>query len=207
MFVEGYKQVKYYFDKDLAMMLADKIFSIYSGFRKKVFVKEIDLAVKDQELKQRVETIADALSRQLSSDYIEAINILAEILGPENGKETGMFKEGYWLMPVAFYVEKYGKEHFEESVRLIEEISKRHTGEYAIRPFLVAYPQKTFKIMERWSKSKNVQVRRLASEGLRPRLPWAKRIDLFSDDPSPVILILENLKSDKSAYVRKVSSE
>ncbi|GJL50509.1 MAG: hypothetical protein NPIRA01_17360 [Nitrospirales bacterium] len=198
-----YKQLKYYFDKDLAVSLADKICPVYPDFRKREFVKDIVLAVKEQELKQRVETIADALSRQLPVDYSEAVNILTEILGPENKKETGMFTEGYWLMPVACYVEKYGTEHFDESIQFIEEITKRHTGEYAIRPFIVTYSSKTLKVMNRWSKSKHAHVRRLASEGLRPRLPWAKKISIFSDDPSPVINILENLKSDRSAYVRK----
>ncbi|MGB0909614.1 MAG: DNA alkylation repair protein [Nitrospirales bacterium] len=165
------KQLKHYFDKDLAVMLADKICPVYSGFKKQAFVKEVVLAVQELELKQRVATIADALFQELPSDYTKTLNIFAEILGPENRKETGMFTEGYWLMPVAYYVEKYGIEHFTESVRFIEELTKRHTGEYAIRPFLVTYPLKTLKVMSRWSKSNNTHVRRLASEGLRPRLP------------------------------------
>jgi len=201
--VSDYKQLKYYFDKDLAVLLADKICSVYSDFRKKTFVKDVALGVREQELKQRAATIADALFRQLPADYSVAVKILTEILGPENKKETGMFTHGYWLMPVAYYVEKYGIEHFQESIRFIEEITKRHTGEYAIRPFLMTYPQKTLKIMNRWSKSKNTHVRRLASEGLRPRLPWAKKLTIFSDNPSSIIRILENLKSDKSGYVRK----
>lgn len=198
-----FKQLKYYFGKDLAVLLADKICALYAPFDKRRFVEEVVLAVENQELKQRVETITDALFHQLPSEYAKAAKILSGILGPENEAETGMFKTGYWLMPIAFYVEKYGTRHFDESICLIEEITKRNTGEYAIRPFLIANPQKTLRVMQRWSKSKNVHVRRLAREGLRPRLPWARKIDLFSDDPSPAIAILENLKSDPSAFVRK----
>lgn len=68
---------------------------------------------------------------------------------------------------------------------------------------MLRYPEKTLAISVEWSKNENSHVRRLASEGLRPRLPWAKKIDLFSKDPSPVFTVLENLKSDQSAYVRK----
>ena len=114
--------------------------------------------MKGQELKQRVETIADALYRQLPEDFSEAVSILENILGPENKKETGMFTEGYWLMPVAYYVEKSGLKHFKESVQFIEKITKRHTGEYAIRPFLAAYPQKTLRIMNRLSKSMKIRM-------------------------------------------------
>jgi len=198
-----YRKLKYYFDRELGSLLADKICPVYPAFRRKPFLKEIELAVDDQELKQRVETISDALFRQLPSGYVKATDVLEQILGPENKKETGMFTEGYWLMPVAFFVETYGVDHFDASMRFIEEITKRNTGEYAIRPFLQRYPEKTRKVALTWSGNSNAHVRRLASEGLRPRLPWAKKIDMFSDDPSPVITVLERLKTDSSAYVRK----
>jgi len=139
----------------------------------------------------------------MGTNYCDALNILKKILGPENAKETGMFTEGYWLMPVAFYVEKYGLDHYEESMHFIEEVTKRNTGEYTIRPFLLARPEETLSITMNWSKNENSHIRRLASEGLRPRLPWAKKITIFSQDPTPVILVLDNMKSDSSSYVRK----
>jgi len=198
-----FKKLKLWFDGELATPLAKKIKPHYSPFKTKTFVAYIEKKIEDQELKQRVETISDALYAQLPSDYCEAVGILHNILGPENENETGMFTDGYWLMPIAFFVEKYGTAHFDESMLLIKEITKRNTGEYAIRPFLTHYPKETLKIAKLWSKDKNFHVRRLASEGLRPRLPWAKKITLFSDKPDPVITILSNLKSDPSAYVRK----
>ncbi len=198
-----YKKLKYYFDKELGLLLAKKIKPYCPEFNTDTFVNEIESAVHEQELKQRVETITDALFHQLPPDYCEALSILEKILGPENKKETGMFTEGYWLKPVAFFIEKYGTEYFDESTAFIREVTKRNTGEYAIRPFLIKYPEKTIAISVEWSKNENAHVRRLASEGLRSRLPWAKKIDLFLKDPSPVFMVLENLKSDQSAYVRK----
>jgi 3-methyladenine DNA glycosylase AlkC len=126
-----------------------------------------------------------------------------KILGPENEKETGMFTEGYWIMPIAKFVEKYGVDHFQKSITAIREITKRHTGEYCIRPFIKKYPEKTLAVMEDWSHSRNVHIRRLASEGLRPRLPWAEKLQQFIDDPEPVLVILDNLKDDDSKFVQK----
>ena len=114
-----------------------------------------------------------------------------------------MFTEGYWLMPVAKYVEKYGLDDFQASITFIKEITKRNTGEYCIRPFIEKYPKQTLAIMKKWSTDKNVHVRRLSSEGLRPRLPWAAKMNRFIEDPRPVLNILENLKDDDSRFVQK----
>lgn len=198
-----YKKLKYYYDRELAELLADKIVKVYSNFAKQKFVDKIDKEIRNLELKDRVEVIADALYEFLPGDYKEAIKILSQILGPPNKNETGMFKEWYWLMPVTFFVEKYGINHFKTSIDAIYEITQRNTGEYAVRPFLVKYPTKMLSVMLEWSKSKNVHVRRLSSEGVRPRLPWAKKLEQFIADPKPILPILENLKEDESMFVKK----
>ena len=198
-----YKQLKYYYGKELAELLSEKIRPIYPEFKYRKFINRIDKKTKNLELKDRVEVITDSLNEFLPSDYDKAIDILLEILGPENQNETGMFKEYYWLMPVSFFIEKYGLDNFDLSIKAIEEITKRNTGEYAIRPFINKYPKKTINVMKKWSKNKNFHLRRLASEGTRPRLPWSKKLTLFIDNPSPIMPILENLKSDSTLFVRK----
>lgn len=200
---QEHKQLKHYYDKKLAIHLANKILKIYPKFQKLKFVNMVDKKTKNLELKDRVEVIADALQEFLPDEYTKAIKILCQILGPPNKNETGMFKEGYWLLPIAFFVEKYGIDHFKISTDAIYEITQRNTGEYAIRPFIIQYEKKTLSLMLKWSKSKNVHVRRLSSEGLRPRLPWAKKLDQFIDDPTPILSILENLKEDESMFVKK----
>ena len=199
----AYKKLKYWFDKDLAKLLAGKIRSEYGSFDSRGFIRIISDGTQNLELKDRVEFIADTLKEKLPDEYKEAIRILKRILGPENEKETGMFTEGYWLMPVAKYVEKYGLDHYQTSIALIKEITKRNTGEYCIRPFIARYPQRTLATMKKWSTDKNVHVRRLSSEGLRPRLPWASKMDRFIEDPRPILEILENLKDDDSRFVQK----
>ena len=114
-----------------------------------------------------------------------------------------MFVNYYWIMPIAKYVEKYGLDDFNISINAIAEITKRNTGEYAIRPYIEKYEKETLMVMEKWSTDTNKHLRRLASEGGRPRLPWAKKIDTFIINPKPLIPILNNLKDDNSKYVQK----
>lgn len=199
-----YKKLKYYFGSELTELLAQKIEQVYPAFEGRKFIKQVANAIHDSvELKGRVAIISEALHEFLPKEYRQAMSILLKILGPENLNETGMFKEGYWLMPVAFFVEKYGINDFDSSTTAIYEITKRHTGEFTVRPFLEKYPQQMLAVMMKWSKDNNVHVRRLASEGTRPRLPWAKKLDQFIANPQPIIPILESLKEDTSLFVKK----
>jgi 3-methyladenine DNA glycosylase AlkC len=198
----AYKKLKFWFDKDLARLLAEKILGENAAFDAEGFVNAVAEGTESLELKDRVALFAAELHQRLPQDYTQAVGILCRILGPENQQETGMFTEGYWIMPIAKFVEDYGLDDFEVSMFAIEEITKRNTGEYCIRPYIVTYPEKTLARMEEWTQDESVHVRRLASEGVRPRLPWAKKLDKFVDDPQPVLTIIENLKDDPSRFVQ-----
>ena len=199
----AYKQLKLWFDKELAEQLAHKIQEVAYSFDSDQFVHRVEQSLDSLELKDRVEKIADELYRGFSSDYQTGISHLMQILGPENDKETGMFLAYYWIMPIAKFVEKYGLQNFSLSMQAIEEITKRNTGEYAIRPFIEQDMDRTLNQMKEWSANPNRHIRRLASEGVRPRLPWAKKLDVFIKNPMPILPILENLKDDPSKYVQK----
>ncbi|GAB4446589.1 MAG: DNA alkylation repair protein [Chloroflexi bacterium OHK40] len=114
-----------------------------------------------------------------------------------------MFTDGWYLMPVAAFVEHYGLEHVDISLQAMHAITQRHTAEFAIRPFLLRYPEQTLATLRAWAHDPSFHVRRLVSEGTRPRLPWAARLPAFVADPTPVLELLETLKDDTSAYVRK----
>ncbi|MBT8220168.1 MAG: DNA alkylation repair protein [Bacteroidia bacterium] len=199
----AYKKLKYWFDEELAILLSNKIKRIDPDFDSTQFVESISPQLEGLELKDRVELIADVMFSRFEGNYETGVNKLLKILGPENPKETGMFKEYYWIMPIAKFVEKYGLQHFNLSMDALEAITKRNTGEYAIRPFLETDTKRTLSKMKSWSRHPNKHVRRLSSEGLRPRLPWARKLDIFIKDPRPIIPILENLKDDASRYVQK----
>jgi 3-methyladenine DNA glycosylase AlkC len=200
------------FGLPLAELLAGKIsqtykeFPQYAAFPKKEFCKSIAKEVVGKSYTERVGIIANNLKKYLPEKYGDALDILMRILGPENPEETGMFTNFYWLMPVGKFVELYGvqdSKDFTRSIKAIEELTKRNTGEYAIRPYARAYPEKTLAVCTKWTQSKNFHLRRLASEGLRPKLPWATKLDVWNTNPKPVFEILEMLKEDEIKFVKK----
>ncbi|CEN36137.1 DNA alkylation repair protein [Capnocytophaga cynodegmi] len=191
------------FGANLAELLAEKINRVYLDFNSKNFIKDTGNKVIGQTYTQRIITIADLLKNYLSADYKEDLRVLLSILGEENPNQTGMFTHYYWILPIGKFVERYGINHFTLSMNAIEEITKRNTGEYAVRPFIRKYPEKSLEIIEKWAKSPNFHLRRLASEGLRPKLPWASKLDTFVENPAPVFQILELLKDDEIMFVKK----
>lgn len=143
------------------------------------------------ELKARTEHIAAQFALFLPYDFKQQIAILTEI-APHFGGFTGT------VFPT--FVEKYGLSDRETSLRALEQFTPFSTSEFAIRPFLIRYPD-AINQLYRWSKSENYHVRRLASEGCRPLLPWAMKLHDFVKDPSPILPILETLRNDPHDYV------
>ncbi len=196
-------KVKDWFGENLANLLAEKIKSVYPEFDSKGYIKTIRKAYEPLEYKDRLALHAATLRTYLPDDYTKALPILLEIFGPENPEETGMFTGWWWLMPVGHYIQLYGTDEFDLSMNAIYELTKRSTGEFAVRPYINKKPKAALKYMKRWAKDKNFHPRRLASEGLRPKLPWAQKLSVFLDEPEPVFDILELLKEDPSKFVQK----
>ena len=196
-------KVKDYYNTDCAKLLVDKIKPIFQDFNGKQFINYVGKNVLDKEFSERMDVFVDAFELYLPNDYEQNIKIFENILGPELKQETGMFSEGWWLWPVGRYVEKHGTENIKISLKFIKELTKRFTGEYAIRPLLANRPKETIKTMIKWSKDKNVHVRRLASEGVRISLPWSKKLYVAIDEFKDYKIILTNLNNDKSKFVQK----
>lgn len=191
------------FGKNLAELLSNKIVQVYPAFDSEGFVSQVDNYVDGKTYTERVGIIAEQLKLFLPNDYETSIKILVSILGDENPNETGMFTHFYWIMPIGKFISEYGQEYYSLSMKAIEEITKRNTGEYAVRPFIRKYPEESLKTIRSWATSQNFHLRRLASEGLRPKLPWAPKLDTFINNPEPVFNILELLKEDKIMFVKR----
>ncbi len=192
-----------WFGANLAELLGKKIQSVYPKFDLQKYIKTIQAECESLSYTKRIELHSKTLHQLLPKDYPKAIEILTSILGEENPNETGMFTNYYWIMPIGKFVELYGLGDFEISIKALEEITKRNTGEYAIRPFIRKYPDQTIQIMLNWSLSKNFHLRRLASEGCRPKLPWSTKLENFIFEPEPVFKILKNLMQDEIKFVQK----
>lgn len=148
------------------------------------------------EMKARVQIIRDELRRQLPNDFSKALPLL--LLSAQNEKLQGF---DFW--PYTEFVQTYGLDHPNISLDALRELTKVFTSEWAVRPFIKRYPDITMKFLERSAQDKDANVRRWASEGSRPRLPWGERLQDFVNDPLPTLPILEKLKFDPELFVRK----
>jgi len=187
--------LKEYFNKEFISRLADEFFLIHQSFKKKAFVDEL---ISDQwtslELKERMRFITNKMHEFLPFDYTKQIQIFKKVAPKFGGIQGFIFSD---------FVQVYGLNDFKTSIHALEFFTTFSTGEFAIRPFIEKYPDASIKQLLIWSKSENHHVRRLSSEGSRPKLPWAPPLRGFIKDPTPVLPILENLKNDESLYVRK----
>lgn len=186
-----------------AEILAERIHAVHPAFPARAYIDEVAESVAGLGLKARVRVMAAALRRHLPPSYDDALAILLASLGPELAGREGMFTHGWYLMPVARFVEDYGLDHLDQSMHALREITRRHTSEYAIRPYLLRYPEQTYAYLRKWVHDPSPHVRRLVSEGTRSRLPWASRFPARAHDPLPVIELLDALADDPSAFVRK----
>lgn len=186
---------KNFFNDELIDKMTRGIVKAYPEFLREDFYKDIfDQQWEERELKDRMNHIARMLGRYLPDDYPQSLKIL-------KAASPGLRGLGHMCFPA--YVELFGLNHFEESVEALEFLTSFSSSEFAVRPFIIKYGESMMEKMLLWTRSDNEHVRRLASEGCRPRLPWAIALPEFKRDPKPLLPILENLKNDASEYVRR----
>lgn len=175
--------------------LAEEITVVYPNFDSTKFINEVlDNDWQNRELKQKMRHITVCLHANLPVNYSEAIKILEEITANFNGFIALSFSD---------FVECYGLDYRDISMNALSIFTSSCSSEFAVRVFLDSAPQKAMPYFYKWAESENHHIRRLASEGCRPLLPWGKVLRKFREDPSPIIPILEKLKNDPSEYVRK----
>lgn len=191
------------FGADVPRRLADMLVASEPTFDGAGFVDQCLEDYESMELTERARHIAGALADHLPIDRRRALAVIVDSLGPEiEGTELkGM--DGFLYLPFVFFVADHGLDHFQEAMHAQYELTKRFTAEFSIRAFLVEYPDRTLSRLRDWAADPNVHVRRLVSEGSRPRLPWAPRLKSFQVDPLPVVELLELLKDDPEEYVRR----
>jgi 3-methyladenine DNA glycosylase AlkC len=190
-------------DRETVRWLSESLARAYPAFDDKAFTKACLNGLKPLELKERASHIAMAMHRFLPGEFPAAARIIAASLGPEVPPtgENGVAVLRY--MPHDNFIERFGLDHPQAAFKLQEEVTKRASCEFSIRAFLSRHRELTHTQMLAWAKSANTHLRRLASEGLRPRLPWGQRLADLIVDPTPVITLLELLKDDPERYVQR----
>lgn len=195
--------LKNQFGAEIVRQIAAMISRAYPPFQQDTFVKDALDGYDSLGLMPRGWKIARTLRGYLPANYPEAIEILLESLGPRLDATEDLGMAPFLYLPHTCFVAEYGLDHFEVSMRAQYELTQRFSAEFSIRPFLMQHTEATLARLREWAKDPSPHVRRLVSEGTRPRLPWAPRLREFQKDPRPVLALLELLKDDPSLYVRR----
>ncbi len=184
-----------FFQPGFIKELGQAIHQNFHSFDTRAFGEDVFNDPWDQlELKGRMSHIATMLQKHLPHDFPKALGILKKVVSRFNGFDAMVFPD---------FVRQFGLDHWELSMDALEIFTQYSSAEFAIRSFIIRDQDRTMEKMLSWSRHENHHVRRLSSEGCRPRLPWAMALPEFKNDPSDILPILENLKADESEYVRK----
>ena len=194
---------------DVITYMASQFKKNWPDFDDKGFIKTATSDLDSLELKARTDQVTDSITEYLPKEFEEAGRILLGSLGSpqrdnvstETADSEGL--RGWPVIALAEHVARHGNDHFDLSMKLLKEMTKCATAEFAIRNFIQDSPKKTLSTLKAWTKDEDQHVRRLVSEGTRPRLPWASNLPDFIKDPSAVIELLELLKDDNEDYVRR----
>ncbi len=191
------------FNKAKVKKISNELKRAYTGFDQKQFETDVLQKFPELELMERIMWIRDCVRAHLPNDYKNAVQSILKSLPPELDPEKTDNDFGEFIYaPYGYLVAEYGctKADLAFSLKALETLTKRFSMEGPIRTFLNTYPAETMKAVTRWSQSKHYHVRRLASEGTRPFLPWACRIGI---DPKSVVPILDTLHADPTRYVTR----
>ena len=196
-------QLKTLFDASVVDDLAGRVAARWPAFDRVGFRKAALDGLDRLELKARSAQIAAALAESLPEDFEAAAEILTDAMGRDDG--TGGLEgfQGFRFMPCLDFVALRGLDRPDAALAALECMTVHFSAEFAIRPFILEHPDETLPRLMAWSGHRDWRVRRLASEGSRPRLPWAQRLPPFVADPSPVIAILDRLHADPHEVVRR----
>lgn len=175
--------------------LAYQIKQVYKPFASEKFLKQVVEPLAPLSLNERMRHTSVVLHDYLPADYEKAIGILKETIP--------LLKPGYTNLVFPDFVSQFGMPYVKTSLEALHYFTQFGSSEFAIRTFLKADMGSTIKTMYQWSTDDNEHVRRLSSEGSRPRLPWSFKLDAIIQNPGLTQPILENLKQDDSLYVRK----
>lgn len=192
---EGAPALKEIFNRERLRHFARETEAVWPDFDQKRFMKLATSGLDELGIMQRMRQTAVSLHETLPEDFRRALPILRD-LAPRIG-------HGFASITLSEFVALYGQKHFDLSLDALKFFTRFGSSEFAVRHFLVADFGRTIAVMRQWADDENEHVRRLASEGSRPRLPWSFQLRNLIADPSPTAPILEALKADPSLYVRK----
>jgi 3-methyladenine DNA glycosylase AlkC len=195
--------LKHFFNPALVEQIADRYAAAWSDFPRDRFVRDAAQGLDALELLARGAHIMRALDVALPQDFLRAADIVEASLGQVHPTTESFGMAPFAYLPEVTWVAERGLAHFERAMSLQHALTKRFSCEFSVRPYLHQHTERTLAVFHAWARDPDPHVRRLVSEGTRPRLPWAMRLPKFIADPSPCLPLLEALKDDPEEYVRR----
>lgn len=194
--------LKNIFSRPLIEPFAHNVQKVWPKFPVQAFLQQLfDADWESLELKQRIRQISHVLRAHLPAEYPEALKILVQTTQRYIDQQGEKLTFEYLFLPD--FVEAHGIDYPDQSIPALETLTRWSSAEFAVRPFLIRYPERMYAQMLAWSRHSSPMVRRLSSEGIRPRLPWGMGVPALKRDPAPILPILENLKNDPAETVRR----
>jgi len=198
-------------DAEAVDCLAHNLALAYPRFDRAAFGRTARAGLGPLAILQRGRHLARAMRAHLPARYEDALEVILRSLTPPHTRTEGLGLGVFFYLPHVSFVAAYGldpagnggRDPFEASMHAQYELTRRFTAEFSLRVFLRQEQPRTLAWLRQWTRDPDPHVRRLCSEGSRPRLPWAERIPAFVTDPRPTLPLLEALKDDPDLYVRR----
>ena len=202
--------LKYLLNDTVPPRIAAMVRRAWRKFDTTAFLQQVEPGYESLELMARGQRIAQALQAHLPQDVPRALGVLVESMDPPMGIDAAGEPDAgdrpysaFLYLPHSIYIGTHGLPHFEAAMAAQHALTQRFTAEFAIRPFWVHHPELTLRTLHTWVHDPSAHVRRLVSEGSRPRLPWGLRLQSLVADPTPMLPLLSLLQDDPSEYVRR----
>ncbi len=183
--------------------LASALHSAWPEFPEENFITSGTRGLKQLELKDRVRHLMRTMTRFLPEAYPQALKIVRRAGTDWPVDDPDILFNGFAVWPLIDWIGAEGLGHPAASLSALRQLTGLFSAEFAIRPYLLQHTQTTLEELATWIDDEDHHVRRLISEGTRPRLPWGQQLPMFRNDPAPVLFLLEQLKDDESEYVRR----
>jgi 3-methyladenine DNA glycosylase AlkC len=197
--------IRDFFSPAIVKKIATDISRENTSFDEEGFLNAILSQLRNQSYSERKDNITQNLIYYLPEDYETSVKLLLKVTPPPyTGEMETDGIDRFYVSTFTSFISKQGLDHYDISMNALYEMTKCFTSEWDIRPFILAYPEKTLSLLKIWAKDKNLHVRRLVSEGSRPNLPWGKKLKFIDENAETTTLpLLSILQNDHSEYVRR----
>jgi 3-methyladenine DNA glycosylase AlkC len=191
------------FDDQAVALIAESFADVQPGFAVGAFRAQALQGLDGLALMPRAQHIANALGAHLPDDPGSLANVVIASLGPPLPSTAGMGLAPFFYLPHVRLIGDRLSSDLDAGLRANRAVTSRFSAEFSIRPLILRHQAEVLSVLARWARDPDPHVRRLVSEGTRPRLPWAGRLAPFQRDPAPTLALLELLKDDPELYVRR----